>query len=136
MVVGAAGADAETVMSEAGGDGLGVSNNLCGVFLELRFQRFAEAGGFRGDDVHERAALDAGEDLGVNFFGKLLFAKDDAAAWTAQGFVGCGGNEIGVWHGAGVDTGGDEARDVCHIDKEVGTDLAGEFSHAFEIDDA
>ena len=38
--------------------------------------------------MHERAALDAGEDLRVDFFRELLLAQDDAAARAAQATCG------------------------------------------------
>jgi sugar lactone lactonase YvrE len=104
VVVRAAGADAETVVGEARGDGLGVFHDLGGVGFELRLERLAEANGFCRDNVHERATLDAGEDLGVDFFRKLFFAEDDATARAAQGFVGGGGDEIRVREGAWMDT--------------------------------
>ena len=34
-----------------------------------------EADGLGGDDVHERAALDAGEDLAVDLLGELFLGK-------------------------------------------------------------
>ena len=84
MVISAAGADAEAVVSEAGGNGLGVFDDLRGVFLELGLERLAEADGLGGDDVHERATLDTGKNLGIDFFGKFFFAQNDTTAWATE----------------------------------------------------
>ena len=46
------------------------------------------------------------------------------------------GDEIRMRKWAGMDTGGDEAGDVCHIDEEITAYLFGELTHALEIDDA
>ena len=44
------------------GEGLSVLDHRLGVGLEARLERFAERDGLGGDDVHEGAALKAGED--------------------------------------------------------------------------
>ena len=92
------------MVGEACGDGLGVFHDLGGVGFELRLERLAEANGFCRDNVHERATLDAGEDLGVDFFRELFFAEDDATARAAQGLMSRGGDEIRVREGAWMDT--------------------------------
>ncbi len=104
--------------------------------MNAGLERLAEAHGLGGDDVHQRTALDAGKHLRVDFFRELLLAKDDAAARAAQRLVGGGGDEIGVRHRARVHTRGDQTGDVRHVHKQIGADLAGEFAHALEIDDA
>jgi len=38
---------------------------------------------FRGDDVHERSALDSGKNGRVDLFRKFLFAQDNPAARAA-----------------------------------------------------
>ena len=45
-----------------------------------------EGDGLAGDDVHERAALLAGEYGGVEFLGVFLLGEDEAGAWAAEGF--------------------------------------------------
>jgi hypothetical protein len=86
--------------------------------------------------VFERTALEAWEDGGIELFGPLAFAEHDAAARPAEGFVGGGGDEIGVGHGAGVGTAGDEAGDVGHVDEEDRADFAGDRGEVFEVDGA
>ena len=67
-----------------------------------------EGDGFGGDDVHEGTALGAGEDGAVyeggdvfdGFFGFFegvaddAFAKNQAAARAAEGFMGGGGHDV------------------------------------------
>ncbi len=137
VVVGAAADEAVAVMDELGGEGLGVDDDLALVLLEAGLQRLVEADGLCGDDVHERAALDAGEDLGVDGLCVLLAADDDAAARAAQALVRGGGDEIGVGRpGLGCTPRGDEAGDVRHIDEKQGARRRRRSRAGGEIDDA
>ena len=86
--------------------------------------------------MHERAALVAGEDGGVEGLGVNGLGEDEAAARAAEGLVGRGGDEIGVRDGRRVDAGGDEAGDVRDVGEEIGADGAGDLAHAGEVDDA
>ncbi len=74
--VGAAGDDAEAARGELFGEDFGVRDDLGGVGAEVGMEGFTEGDGFGGDDVHERAALLAGEDGAVDGGGELLFAED------------------------------------------------------------
>ena len=87
---------------------------------------FVEADRFGGDDVHQGAALNAGEDLRIDFLGILLLAEDQPAAGPAQGLVGGGGDEIGVGHRAGVQAGDHEPGDVGDVRQQEGADFAGD----------
>ena len=89
-----------------------------------------------GDDVLERAALDAGEDLAVDRLGVRLAAEDQAAARAAQGLVGGGGDDVGVRHRGGVQPGRDQAGDVGHVHHQGRPDLAGDLGEAVEVEDA
>jgi hypothetical protein len=137
VVVCAAAGDAVAVLGESGCDGLGVFDDLLLVVYKAGLQGFKEADGFGGYDVHEGAALYAGEDLRVDLFDELFaVGEDDAASGATEGFVGGGGDEVCVLHGVGVYACCDEASDVGHVYEEVGADAAGDLSHAFEVDDA
>ena len=48
---------------------------FCGVDLEFRLHGFLQADGLGGDDVHQRAALRAGEDGAVELLGQLLVGR-------------------------------------------------------------
>ena len=67
----------------------------------LRLQRFAERHRLGRDDVHQRSALDAGEDGLVDLLGALFLAQDHAAPRAAQGLVRRRGHEVGVGTGFG-----------------------------------
>lgn len=60
-----------------------------------------ERGGLGGDHVHERAALLAGEDRGVELLGELLLGQDQAGAGAAERLVHGGGHDVGVGHRRG-----------------------------------
>jgi len=62
--------------------------------------------------VHERSALLAGEDGLVDGGCVLLPADDEAGARSAEGFVGCGGGDVGVGNGRGMNSACDEAGNV------------------------
>ena len=94
-----------------------VDDVLC-VLFEIGLERFGEANGFSGNDVHQRTALHAGENGRVNFFGPLLFAHDQTSAWTAQSLVRCGGDEVGVGDRAVVNTASNQPRVMGHVDEE------------------
>ena len=66
-----AGNDAQAALDELFGHGSGVLHHLLAVDLEGRVKGFAEGHGLGGDDVHERAALDAGEDGLVELLAEL-----------------------------------------------------------------
>ncbi len=80
VVIRAAADDAVAVLGEAAGERLGVADDLLRVGLEGRIERFAEAHRLGSDDVLQRPALNAREDLGIDAFCELLLADDDAAA--------------------------------------------------------
>ena len=58
--------EAEALLLQLGGERLRVGEDLPLVVLEVFAQSLAEGDGLGGDDVDERAALHAGEDLAVN----------------------------------------------------------------------
>ena len=98
-----------------------VLHDLCLVGLELGLQRFLERDRLGRDHVHQRAALDAGEDdrlqLLLDLFAGVL-RHDDAAARAAQGLVGGRGDDVRVRQRARIHAGGDQAGDVRHVDED------------------
>ena len=120
VAVGAAGDDVEAAGLERRGERAGVGDDPGGVVAERRLQRLAEGDGLGGDDVHQRAALVAGEDGGVELLRqRLVVRQDDAAARAAQGLVGGRGGDVGVRHRVRVEAGGDQAGVVRHVDHQV-----------------
>ncbi len=136
VVVGAAGDDAVAVFGETSGERFRVDHDLALVFAELRLERFVKADRLCGDDVHERTALDAGENGRVDLLGESFLAHDDAAARPAQTFVRGGGDKLRVRNGAGMLATGDEPGDVRHVDEEKRADRVGDLAQPREIDDA
>ena len=130
---------------------LGVLDRAADVRSEAVGEGQLEADGLGRDDVHQRSALEAGEDVAVDRLREraldrrevgridlrrqLEATEDHAAAGPAQGLVGRRRHDVGVGEGARVQAGGDEAGDVRHVDHEQGTDLVGDGCHALELDD-
>ncbi|MPL75491.1 hypothetical protein SDC9_21315 [bioreactor metagenome] len=135
MGVGAAGDDVEAALHQLVGERLRVQHDLLGVVLELRTQRFAEGHGLAGDDMHQRAALDAREDRRVHLLGDLFVVRQDhAAARAAQRLVGGGGDHIRMREGRGVLAAGHEAREMRHVDHQPGADLVRDLAEFDEVD--
>ena len=149
VVVGAAGDQTEAFSLQTLGKNGSVLDDLLTVGLELGLERLAEADGLGSDDVLERAALGAGEHGGVDLLGQvdglhlagldvllgdLVLAQDHAAAGTAQGLVGGGGDNVGIGHGALVNASGDETGDVGHIDHEESADGISDLTELGEVD--
>ena len=102
MVVRAAGNQFHAAFGECLGQRLRVHADGVLIGLEFGLHGFVQAYGLRGDDVHQRTALRAGEDALIDGLGILLFAEDHATARAAQGLVRGGGNDIGIGHGVHV----------------------------------
>lgn len=156
MVVGAAAdngvAQAVLVLglAEAGGERLGVGENLALVGAELGRLGLLESNGEGGDGVVVGPALVAREDGGVDGgleVVQLLLAllvgaadaaaeEDHGAAGAAEGLVAGGGDDVGVGEGAGHDLGGHETGDVGHVGHEVGVDLAADLAETGVVDQA
>src|SRR5262245_33565052 len=84
VIVRAAGYDAEPAVLERLRERARVRDHLPLVLLELRRERLGERNRLRGDHVHERAALRAGEDHRVELLVQLrvLAREDEPAART------------------------------------------------------
>ncbi|OIQ63424.1 hypothetical protein GALL_550350 [mine drainage metagenome] len=59
--------------------------------------------------------------------------QNDASARATQAFVGGAGNNVGVRHRVGVQTGGYQARIVRHVDHKERTHVFGNLGKAFKI---
>jgi hypothetical protein len=101
-----------------------------------RVERLLEADRLRRDHVHERPPLQAGEDHFIDSFGVRLPTEDEAAAWATECFVRRCGDKIGVRHWRRMNPRRDEARDMRHIDHQVGPDLFGDLAEPLEVDHA
>ena len=136
MGVGAAGDDVEALLDKGGGQGLGIADHGLGIDLEARLQGLAEGGGLGGDGMHQRPALEAREGRGVDLLADVVAVRQDHAAATgAQGLVRGRGDDMGMRQRARVHTGGDQAREMGHVDHEVGAHRVGDLAEAREVED-
>lgn len=85
--------------------------------------------------MHERTALLTREDRGVELLGIVLLGENETGTRTAKSLVSRGGYDIGVRDRARVQSGCDKAREVCHINPELGSDFVGDFLHGLEVFD-
>ncbi len=137
VVVGAAGDDAVTVLGQAGGERLGIHDDLPLVIAELRLERFVKADGLGRDDVHERAALDAREHgarrsaLANCSWHMTMPPRGPRRLLCVVVVTNCA---CGI--GRGMLAAGDEPGDVRHVDEQKRADGIGDLAHAREIDDA
>ena len=96
-----------------------------------------EGHGLSRNDVHQRAALHAGEDSGVDLLRKLFIVRQDhAAAWTAQGLVRRRRHHMRVRDRRRMHAAGDEASEMRHVDEEICADFIGDFAERLEVDNA
>ena len=137
MIVGAAGDQLHATPVEHLRDDAGVLHDGVLVRLELRLERLLQRHGLGRDHVHQRAALSAGEDGGVDLPGNgLVVGEDHAAAGTAQGLVVGGGHHVRIGNRAGMLARRHQTGDVGHVHHQVRAALLGDLPEAGEIDHA
>ena len=134
VVIGPARDQAETGLHQLVGQNLGVGDHLGGIRFEVGTQGLAEADRLAGDHVHQRPSLEAGENRRVDLLGSLLGAENDPASRAAQSLVGGAGDVIRHRDRVGMETGGDQAGDVGHVDKKDRADLASDLGDPVEVD--
>ncbi len=98
----------------------------------------------RRDDVLKRSALRAGEHGRIDFLRKRFFAvrieavfrfaQDHGAARATKRFVRRGRDDVGVGDRVGVEFGGDESRDMRHVDHEIRANLVRDFRKRREVE--
>ena len=101
VVVRAAGDEPVAAVRELLGKRLCVCHDLPLVGVEFRRERLLERDRLGGDDVHERAALHAGEDGLVDLLRVLLLAEDEPAPGSPQRLVGRRRHKLRVGNGLG-----------------------------------
>lgn len=87
------------------------------------------------DDVHERTTLLPREDCGVELLGIILLCKNETRARASEGLVSSGRHDIGVWYRTWMQSCGNETREVCHVNPELGSDFVGDLLHGLEVFD-
>jgi len=136
MVVRTAADEMKPSIGEPLAQGLRVGDRLRRVVAEARLERLEQRDGLGCDHVHEGSALHEGEDRLVDPFGVLLRAEDEPSSRSPERLVGRRSHDVGVRYRRRVMPGGDEPRDVRHVDDEAGTDLSGDLAESLEIDHA
>ena len=137
MVVGAAGYELEALFKKGVSENLRVFHDLLAVCLELRLESFAEANCLACDNVHERAALYARENSGVDLLCDVLVVCEyQTASRTSQGLVSGGCNNVSVRNRADVLTSSYQTCNVSHIYHQVRADCSCDRSELREVDNS
>ncbi len=135
MGVGAAGDDRQPALEQLLGQDLGVFHHLRGIDLERGVERLAERHRLGGDDMHQGATLNAGENRRVDLFRDVFtVGQDHAAARAAQGLVGSGGHDIGKGEGRGMRPARHQPGKMRHIDHQIRAHLIGNRAEAGKVD--
>ena len=114
----------------------GIGDHALLVAFESGAQGFTKGHCLGRDNMHERTALNAGENLAVQGFAHVFGRKNHAATGAAQGFVrGCGG-DVGVRKRALVQAGGHKTGDMGHVHHQLGANFVGDFAEAGKVDGA
>src|SRR5438445_7527785 len=136
VVVGPARDDAKTRLRKRCGERARVHADLLRVGLELGRRGLLQHDRLRGDHVHERAALNVGEDRAVDRLRELRVREDHAAAWTAEGLVRRRRHDLRVADRSRVLPRRDETGEVRHVHEEQRLDRVGDLPQPREIEDA
>src|SRR4051812_30496902 len=100
-----------SVTSHTFGKSFRIAHYLLLVSLETGLQSFVKTDRLSRDHVHERAPLNAGKNLRIDFLRVFFFAQDQTTARAPEGFVGCSRYKIGVFHRAGMFASNDQPGD-------------------------
>ena len=135
MVIGAARNQLYAACGELQGHSLRVFHDLAGILLEFRLESLTKAHRLGCDHMLQRAALCAGENGRVDALDQVfVVGQDQAAARAAQGFVGGGGDHIGVGHGVLVHTTRHQTSNVRHIHHQHSAVAVGNGCQLFKVD--
>ena len=99
VVVGAAGDNAKSFGDKGVCQNSGIGDDLFLIGFKFVGHGFFKGDGFGCNDMHQGAALSAGEDGFVDGFGVLCFAENEAASGAAQCLVGCRGDDVRMGNG-------------------------------------
>ena len=107
------------------------------VFLKFRLHRFFKAYRFSCDYMHERTALRSRKHRLVDGARELaIIRENEATARPAQRLMGGRGHHVRMGEGAWMRARGNKARDMRHIDHELGTHAVCDRSQPLKIDSA
>ena len=126
VVVGAAAHQPRTAAHQCLGQGAWALSMICLAYRsKLGPQRLAKADRLAGDDVHQRAALNAGKDVPIEILGVLRLAhrharradREVSCAW-------CVVTKSAHRHRTVVQPGRHQARVMSHVHKQLRTDVS------------
>lgn len=151
VAVGAVGDELVSVFLEGDLESLCVLDGLFLVLTEFGRGGLLERNGQSGDGVVVRTTLVTREDgevdgtfeivedllagLGVGA-AHTLAEEDHGTTGSAEGFVGGGGDDVGVLKGRRNDAGSNQTRNVSHVDNQVSANGVGNLAHASIVDQA
>ena len=139
VVVGAAGHDGDSRRRcSVSASALAFSTTCLRVNLELRPQRLAEGDRLGGDDVHQRAALQAGEDRRIDLLGDVLVVGEDHARRAGPRSVLCV-VVVTTWacgNGEGCAPPATSPAKCAMSTMRIGADLVGDLAEPREIPDS
>ena len=136
MVVGSSRNDLDASVHQSLAEGLCIIDNSLLVNLEIIAERLLEADCLRRDDVHQRAALNAGENCLVEIvlFIYRVAGKNHSSTGTAQRLVGRRGRNVRIGDGARMKTCCHKSRNVRHIYHQNSAHLISHLTELLEID--
>ncbi len=115
--------------------GLRVANDLLDIAFEFRPLRLTKGYSLGRNHMHQRTALNAGEDGRVELLGQcLVIGQDHPAAWAAQSLVRGGRGRMGMGERAGIFTSCDQACEMRHIDEQIGPHAVRNLSEPRKVD--
>ena len=84
--------------------------------------------------MHQRAALQAGEDRRIDLLGEVrVIGQDHAAAGAAQGLVRGRGDDMGVRERRGMGAARDEPGEMGDVDDEISADRVANGAETLEV---
>src|SRR5580693_9397950 len=120
MIVGPAGGNGVTALTERRGERLGVVGDLPRVKLEFGPERLAEGDRLGRDHMHQRATLKARKYRRIDFLGnRIVVGENEPAARPAQGLVGRRGDHMGMRKWRRMHAARDKAREMRHVDEKI-----------------
>ena len=141
VIVGTVGHQLVAELHHGGAESLGVLDDALGVIDELGGLDLLGLDGETGDLVVVGAALKAGEHSHVDAIldrfaidGGALVVEDHTGTGTGHRLVGGGGDDVSMLERTTMKLGGDETRNMSHVDEQVGTNLIADSAELAPVD--
>ena len=136
MVVSTARNETEALCLQSFSKSLGIFNDIFRILSEVRLQSFAEGNSLSSNNVHQRAALQAGENRFIDFLCVfLIVGQNQTAARPTQGFMRSGSYNVSIGNRGRMQTCCNQTSNMCHINEQQSAVLMSNISNAFKIND-